>query len=56
MNKTLAELHKIREEIYEEEKNLSPKEVIEKIHEESEKFMKENNLKLRRLHKRAVGV
>ncbi|MBI5555968.1 MAG: hypothetical protein HY920_08980 [Elusimicrobia bacterium] len=56
MNKTLDELHKIREEIYEEEKNLTIAERLKKIHKESEAILKKHNLKLRIIQKKAVGV
>ena len=48
-SKTMQELHKIREKIYEEEKNLSIEERIKKTREESEKYIKEHNLKLKRV-------
>jgi biotin synthase-like enzyme len=44
--KTMRELHKIREELYNETKNLSPKEKMEYIHKEAEEVKKEYNLKL----------
>ena len=47
--KTLDEIHKIREQIYEEEKNLSAAEVLKKIRSESDEFIKKYNLKLRRV-------
>jgi len=37
-SKTMQELHKIREKIYEKEKNLSIEERIRKTREESEKI------------------
>ncbi len=36
----MRELHKIREEIYEETKNLSSKENVEKAHKEVDKFLR----------------
>ena len=38
-------LHKIREEMYEEMKDLSPREWVEKIHKEAEAFMRKSGLK-----------
>lgn len=52
MSKVLDDLHKIREKLYEEEKGLTSKEVIRKIHEESEEVIKKYNLKLRREEKK----
>jgi hypothetical protein len=49
-SKTMQELHKIREKIYEEEKNLSIEERIKKTREESEKILQEYNIKLRRVN------
>jgi len=49
-SKTMQELHKIREKIYEEEKNLSIEERIKKTREESEKILREYNLKLKRVN------
>jgi len=46
--KAMREIHEIMEKIYEEEKHLTPEERVKKIHEESEKFLKETGLKLRR--------
>jgi hypothetical protein len=48
-SKVMEELHKIREKIYEEEKNMSIKERVKKTREESEKYIKEHNLKLKRV-------
>jgi hypothetical protein len=48
-SRVMEELHKIREKIYEEEKNLSIEERIKKTREESEKYIKEHNLKLKRV-------
>lgn len=56
MNKTLDELHKIREEMYEEDKNLTVAERLKKIHKETEKILKKHNLKLIIIQKKAVGV
>ncbi|MDQ1327114.1 MAG: hypothetical protein QG641_394 [Candidatus Poribacteria bacterium] len=48
-SKVMEELHKIREKIYEEEKNMSIEERVKKTREESEKYIKEHNLKLKRI-------
>lgn len=47
--KGLKEIHEIMEKIYEEEKGLSAEQRIKKIREESDKFMMERNLSLRRI-------
>ncbi|OIO02266.1 hypothetical protein COY52_01635 [Candidatus Desantisbacteria bacterium CG_4_10_14_0_8_um_filter_48_22] len=57
ISKVLDEIHRIREEIYEEEKGLTTEEVLKKIHSESERIMKKYNLKLRRVeNKETVRV
>jgi len=48
--KTMRELHKIRERIYEEEKDLSIEERIKKTREESDKILNEYNIKLKRVN------
>lgn len=45
----MEELHKIMERFYEEDKNLTPEQKVKKIREESEKFMIEQGLHLRRV-------
>jgi hypothetical protein len=55
MNKTLKEIHEIREKIYEEEKNLSFVQILEKRQKELEKFMKEGNMHLRIINKEIVN-
>lgn len=47
----MAEIRKIRAEIYEEIKNLSPHEQVDKAKRESEEFEKEFCLKLPRISK-----
>ncbi len=42
----MREIHKIREQMYEEMKDMSPQERIRKIKEEAEEFKKEYGLKL----------
>ena len=44
--KTMQELHKIREELYNETKHLSLKEKVEYIHKEAEEVKRRYNLKL----------
>lgn len=56
MSKTLDEIHKIREQIYEEERRLSKKELLKRIHQESEEFMKKYGLKLIRVEKKLIEV
>lgn len=55
VSKALDEIHVIMEQIYEEEKGLSKEERVKKIRAESEKFMAEYNLKLRRINPKAVN-
>ena len=47
----MDDLHKIRETIFEEEKNLSKESKIKKTRDASDKFLKKYGLKLRRLGK-----
>jgi len=47
--KELKEIHGIMEKIYEEEKKLNAKQRVKKLREESEKFMLERKLNLRRV-------
>ena len=47
--KGLREIHKIMENIYEEEKELTPAQRVEKLREESNKFMLERKLSLKRV-------
>jgi hypothetical protein len=53
-SKVMQELHRIRERIYEEEKDLSIEERVRKVREESEKYIQEHNLKLRRVNSKNV--
>jgi len=48
-SKELKEIHGIMEKIYEEEKKLNAKQRVKKLREESEKFMLERKLNLRRV-------
>jgi hypothetical protein len=52
--KGLKEIHEIMEKIYEEEKGLSAEQRIKKIREESDKFMMERNLNLKRIKPKEV--
>ena len=47
--KELKQIHAIMEKIYEEEKRLNAKQRVKKLREESEKFMLERKLNLRRV-------
>ncbi|MBU0694460.1 MAG: hypothetical protein KKC11_07335 [Candidatus Omnitrophica bacterium] len=47
--KGLDEIHQIMEEIYDEEKNLASEERIKRIRQESERFLKERNVNLKRI-------
>jgi len=46
---SMAQIHRIREQFYEEEKHLTPAERVAKIHREAEAFLKESGLKLKRV-------
>jgi hypothetical protein len=48
-SKELKEMHEIMEKIYEEEKGFNAEQRVRKIKEESEKFMKERKLNLKRI-------
>ena len=50
----LREIHKIMEEIYEEEKGLSAEQRIKKLREESDKFMRERGLNLKRVKPKEI--
>lgn len=43
----MEEIHKIREKLYEEEKKLNTKDLINKIHKEAEEVKKKYNFKFR---------
>ena len=45
----MAELHHIREQIYEKEQGLSPQERLERLHRASATFLKRTGLKLKRV-------
>ncbi len=44
-SKTMRELHKIREQIYREEKGMTSKQIIEKTHREVEEIKRKYNLR-----------
>jgi len=48
-SKEMEDLHKIMEKFYEEDKDLTSDQKVMKIREESESFMREHGLILRRL-------
>lgn len=48
--KPMLEIHEIQERLYEEEKSLTSKERIAKIHKESEELVKEYGLKFKLRH------
>ncbi|MCL5674782.1 MAG: hypothetical protein M1501_03450 [Candidatus Omnitrophica bacterium] len=56
MDKTLKEIHDIRERMHEERNGLSPEEARERLHKEVEKIMKERNMHLRIISKETVSV
>ena len=47
--KELKEIHEIMEKIYEEEKRLNIEQRVKKLREESDKFMLERKLSLKRI-------
>ena len=47
--KGLEEIHEIMEKIYEEEKDLTPQQRLEKLKEESDRFMSERKLNLKKV-------
>ncbi|MBI2470511.1 MAG: hypothetical protein HYV59_04620 [Planctomycetes bacterium] len=47
--KELKEIHEIMEKIYKEEKGLSAEQKVKRIREESDKFMLERKLNLKRV-------
>ena len=48
-SKGLREIHEIIEKIYEEEKELTPEQRIKRIREESDEFMRQRKLNLKRV-------
>lgn len=53
-SRVMQELHRIREKIYEEEKDLSIEERVRKVREESEKYIQEHNIRLKRVNPKSV--
>lgn len=52
--KAMKELHEIREKLYEEQKGLSTKEIVEKINKEAEEMIKKYSIKFKaKTHKAA---
>jgi len=51
VSKVLEEIHKIRENIYKEQKGLTTKEVVKKIHKEAEEVIKKYGFRFRRKEK-----
>ncbi len=52
--KCLKEIHEIMEQIYNEEKGLCTEERVKRIKKESEKFLKERKINLRRVSSKEV--
>lgn len=48
-SKGLREIHEIMEKIYDEEKELTPEQKIKRIREESDEFMRQRKLHLKRV-------
>ena len=46
---SLVELHRLREQIYEEEKHLPPEERLKRLRQESDAFLKKAGLHLKRV-------
>ena len=46
---SMAQIHRIREQLYEEEKHLSPQERVAKIHREADALLKAWGLTLKRV-------
>jgi hypothetical protein len=44
---SMKEIHEIREKLYEENKNLSMEDRIEKVHREADEFVKKYGIKLK---------
>ena len=52
--KGLDEVHKIIEKIYDEEKDLTPEQRIKRLREESDKFLSERGLRLKRIKPKEI--
>ncbi len=51
MSKTLDKIHKIRRNMFKEQKGLTTKEVVKKIHKEADEVIKKYGLRFRRKEK-----
>lgn len=47
--KAMAQIHRIMEAIYEEEKHLSSQERLKRLHRETDAFLKRTGLRLKRI-------
>jgi len=52
--KGLDEVHEIIEKIYDEEKDLTPEQRIKRLREESDKFLSERGLRLKRIKPKEI--
>lgn len=50
----MRQIHEIRERLFEKRKNMSEKELVRHINSVAERFIKENNLKLKRFEKKVI--
>lgn len=55
-SKGLREIHEIMEKIYEEEKELTPEQRIKRIREESDEFIRQRKLNLKRVKPKELKV
>lgn len=53
---SLAELHRIREQIYEAEQRLSPPERLARLHQQAEAYLRRTGLKLQRIAPPAQSI
>ena len=52
--KGLDEIHEIIEKIYDEEKDLTPEQRIKRLREESDKFLSDRGLRLKRIKPKEI--
>ena len=52
--KGLDEVHEIIEKIYDEEKDLTPEQRIKRLREESDKFLSDRGLRLKRIKPKKI--
>jgi len=52
--KGLDEVHEIIEKIYDEEKDLTPEQRIKRLREESDKFLSDRGLRLKRIKPKEI--